>query len=107
MQEYEACEQDQESTDPAFPLVVVRPGRPVLIRRRVVRRVATAEEPGENEEHRERDAGQGQQPLPGRGERVGSRGQAETFVYAASAAESALLGAARIGASFRNPQTAA
>jgi hypothetical protein len=47
-------------------LVVLRPGRPLLVSCRVVRRAATAKEEAGNQEHRERDARQGQQPLPGR-----------------------------------------
>ena len=60
MQEREACEQRQERTDTAPRPVVVGPGGPGFVSSRVVWRVATAQEPAEHEEHRERDAGQGE-----------------------------------------------
>jgi hypothetical protein len=64
VQEHEAGEQHRERSDAALPLVVVRPVRPGLIGRAVVRRIATAREPADAEEHGEQDSGQGEQTLP-------------------------------------------
>ena len=58
VQERKASEQDQERADAAPRPVVISPIRPILVDRRVVRRVATAQEPAEDQEHRKRDAGQ-------------------------------------------------
>ena len=65
LQERNAGEQDQEPADPAFPLVVIRPRRPVLIGPGVVQPcLPAAGEPGNDQENPERDAGQRQEPLP-------------------------------------------
>jgi hypothetical protein len=70
MQEHEPCEQHRERADATLPLVVIRPPRPLLVRRRVVKRVAAAREPSNEKEHRKHDAGQGQEALPRRWESV-------------------------------------
>ena len=64
VQEHEAREQHCERADAALPLILVCPVRPRLIRCAVVGRIATACEPPDQKEHREHDAGQGQEPLP-------------------------------------------
>lgn len=71
VQERYASEKNQGRTDAAPRLVVLSPGRPVLVGGRVVRRVATAQKPTEDQEYCERDAGQSEQPLPQRGGRAG------------------------------------
>jgi hypothetical protein len=52
----EACEQHREWTAAALPLVVIRPVRPVLIWRAVVRRVAAARKQSDQEENGADDA---------------------------------------------------
>ena len=59
---------------PLLSAVGVGPVCPGLVRRRVVRRVATAQEPAEDEEQGKRDAGQSQEPLPRGRESAGRRG---------------------------------
>ena len=73
VQERKACEQGQKRTNAAPRPVVISPVRPVLVGCRVVRRVATAQEPAEDQEHRKRDAGQSWEPLPRRWESVSRR----------------------------------
>jgi hypothetical protein len=58
VQEDEACEQHQESTDATIPLVVARPLRPILIWGAVVGCDATRCEPAHDEQGGKRNPGQ-------------------------------------------------
>ncbi len=62
VQEHEAREEHRERADAALPLIVVRPVRPVLIRRAIVGRVAAAHEPSDQEEKGKEDAREGERP---------------------------------------------
>ena len=57
VQQCDAGKQDQESRDSAQLAGVLGPGDPLRVRSRVVRGVASAEEPAEKQEHAESHAG--------------------------------------------------